>query len=151
MDNEVPYEVLPPNAHIEPFGKRKGKQSWKELARAVGNLTIGELKEKYAHAISSLPDVPTATLRELALVHAYISTIQNPNSSLLTFLSEREEGRVPNMVISTNADVSDWKNYVDQLRADGMDISEDDVIAEAKLIIQEQTKQLTDGAEPNGS
>jgi len=145
MADGIPFEEVPANQHIEPFGKRRGKQSWKEQARHIGNMTIGELKEKYTHAISSLPDVPTATLRELALVHAYIATINNPNSSMLTFLSEREDGRVPNTVVSTNMDVSDWKEYVRDLQEQGMDISEADVIAEAKLIVQEQTKHIESG------
>lgn len=145
MADAIPFEIVPPNQHIEPFGKRKGKQSWRELARSVGNLTIAEIKERYTTAILSLPDIPTATLRELALVNAYISTINNPNSSMLSFLSEREDGKVPNTVVSTSMDVSDWKEYVKDLQESGMEISEADVIAEAKLIVQEQTQLLPEG------
>ena len=80
-------------------GRPKSTKTWAALIASVGAMTpvaaaerciqIGAQLKKYGKA---------ATMKELAVMTAYAATLYEPQSSLLNFLADREEGKLPQAV-----------------------------------------------------
>lgn len=128
----IPVDVHPPDEPIDPYGKKKGYQSWQATIRRISQMTADELSSTYSVAIADLSKYGSITLRELAIIAVFRELIEHPNPSLLNLIMERDEGKVPNMVVSATGNVSDWMEYA---KEQGIEIEE--VMAEAKRIMEE--------------
>lgn len=135
---KIPVKAVPETEPIDPYGKKKGYRSWAETGKRISNMTPEEFVQHYGSiftdmvAMSAMPELNDITLREIAMAAAYIETIRHPNPAMLNLIMEREEGKVPQAVISATGNIGDWMEYAKE-----QNIPIEDVMAEAKKIMQE--------------
>jgi len=76
-----------------PRGRPKKGASWAELVGKLGDMTPEEVKQWVASIGRRLPNRSDVTLRELAVLAAYVDCILDPNPRMLVALMERTEGK----------------------------------------------------------
>lgn len=128
-------EVYSAETPIDPYGRKGGYQSWQQTIRRISQMKASELKTIYANAIDYLDSYGNITLRELAIIKAFESVIANPNPAMLGLIMERDEGKVPNTVMSASGNITDWMEYAKE-----NNIEIDAVMEEAKRIMDEYNR-----------
>lgn len=128
----IPVESFPESTPIDPYGKKQGQQSWAQIIKRIGDTNLSDLKEMYVEAIDKLEQYGNMTLRELAVIRAYFETIEHPNPSMLNWLAERSEGKVPQMTVTATGNIGDWMEYAKE-----QGIAIEDVMAEAQKVLKE--------------
>lgn len=134
----IPIKSIPENEPIDPYSKKKGYRSWAETGKRISNMTPQEFREHYGAIfadiafMADMPSLSDITLREIAFAAAYVETIRHPNPAMLNLIMEREEGKVPQAVISATGSIGDWMEYAKE-----NNIEIDEVMKEAKKIMQE--------------
>ena len=76
-----------------PRGRPKKGASWTELVKELGDLTPAEVKAWVGAIGRKLPDRDDVTLRELAVLAAYVDAVLDPSPRMLQTLMDRAEGR----------------------------------------------------------
>lgn len=127
---KVPIQSFPESEPIDPYGNKKGYQSWAQTIRRVSLLKADELKKVYGDAIERLEKYGNITLRELAIIKAFEDVIEHPNPSMLNLIMERDEGRVPQMQVTATGNIGDWMEYA---KEQGIEIEA--VMEEARKIM----------------
>ncbi len=132
---QVPFEALDPTVPLDPYGKKRGYQSWQQTIRRISQMTPAEVQATYAEAVTDLSRYGNITLRELAILRAFQEVIEHPNPAMLSLIMERDEGKVPQTNISASGNISDWMEYAKQ-----ENIPIEDVMREARKIMDEYEK-----------
>ena len=87
-----------------PKGRARKGATWTDLVAELGNMTPADVQAYAASIGRRLPKVD-ATLRELAVLAAYVDCIMDPNPRMLVALMERVEGKPTQGVeLSGNSD-----------------------------------------------
>lgn len=133
---KFPVQGVPESEPIDPYGKKKGTQSWANIIKRIGDTPVSELKHLYLDTILNLEQYGNMTLRELAVVRAYFEVLENPNPSMLSFLAERSEGKVPQAMITATGNIGDWMEYA---KEQGIEIA--DVMQEAQSLLKEYNQE----------
>lgn len=116
----------PKDQRINRRGAPKRGESWSEIIKVVGNLTPVEAVEWAAAIAKRLKPIgDRVTLREAALISAFAGTIFDPSASILNFLADHDEGRVPVRPIALT-------DYREQAKAAGVSLS-----AEFERLVQQ--------------
>lgn len=134
-DEIVPIRVVPESEPVDPYAKKQGYRSWQQTIRRMANKTVSELKIEYGYAIEHLERFGDITLRELIILKAFEEMVKNPNPSMLNLIMERDEGRVPQAIVSASGSIGDW---MEAARENNIEISE--VMEEAQKILSEYNK-----------
>lgn len=80
-------------ASPNPAGRPSLGESYKEILAAAGNLTIGELKERYSIYAKRFPGVPDdIRLKDLVALSTLVGQAIEPTPGLLTTLFDRTDG-----------------------------------------------------------
>ena len=123
VENLKPW---PKGVSGNPKGAPKRGESWSEIIKVIGNLTPTAAAEWAAAIAKRLKPIgDRVTLREAALISAFAGTIFDPQASILNFLADHEEGRVPTRPIT----LTDWR---EQAKAAGISPS-----AEFERLVQQ--------------
>ncbi len=143
----IPIDTAPANEPIDPYGRRSGYQSWQQTIRRIGNMKADELRAIYGTAIENLENLGSLTLRELVILKVYEEMLTKPNSAMLGLVMERDEGRVPQTVVSASGNVQDWLAVAKE-----ENISIDEIMEEARQMISEHDKapDIVDGEVVDG-
>lgn len=128
----IPFEQVDPNTPIDPYGKKQGSQSFAQIIKRIGDTPAQDLKNIYGRTLDILEQCGNMPLRELAVIQAYFETIEHPNPSMLNWLAERSEGKVPQMQLTATGNIGDWMEYAKE-----QGIAIEDVMAEAQKVLQE--------------
>ena len=135
---KIPFQEVPKEVPIDPYGPKKGYQSWQATIRRVSLLPASELRKIYGDAINNLEKYGTVTLRELAVLKAFEEVIERPSPSMLNLIMERDEGKVPQMQVSASGNIGDWVEYAKE-----KGIPLDEVMEEARKIMAEYEEAPT--------
>lgn len=143
MDNDkalttVPFKVFPEKEVIDPYGSRKGRQSWGQIIQDFSKLTLDEVKRDYPGLLDKLETNGNLTLRQIVVARVIEMLIRDPNPAMLNLIMERGEGKVPQMVMTASGSVGDW---VELANREGIPL--DEVKKEALKIIEEQESDPT--------
>lgn len=80
-------------ASPNPAGRPSLGESYKEILAAAGNLTIGEVRERYAIYAKRFPGVPDdIRLKDLVGISTLVGQAIEPTPGLLTALFDRTDG-----------------------------------------------------------
>ena len=93
---KAPRTAWKPGQSGNPAGAPKRGQSWKEIVREVGDMTesqVRALAETVADRLKGLGD--GVTLKQAAVLSAFVGTINDPDARILAVLMDRDEGKVP--------------------------------------------------------
>lgn len=87
-----------------PKGRPKLGSAWADLVRNLGDMKPAQVKEWLTALGRRLPNAD-ATLKELAVLAAYVDCIHEPNARMLQTLMDRTDGRPSQAVeLSGNSD-----------------------------------------------
>lgn len=87
------HQTWKPGQSGNPAGRPSLGISYKEIFSAVGNLTIGELKERYAVYAKRFPGVPDDIhLKDLVALSVLVGLAIEPTPGLLATLLDRTDG-----------------------------------------------------------
>ena len=122
-----------------PKGSPKRGQSWKEIVKAIGDLTPKEASD-YCHAVAgkigSIGD--QVTLKEAVILRVFAALLFEPDARLLGVIIDRDEGKVSQPITVT------WR---DELRRIGFDDASASELFEQ--LIQSAAQRV--GADDGGS
>lgn len=141
MSNElvkVPVIVYPSEQIIDPFGPRRGKQSWGQIAQDMSKMTLNEVKEQFPGLMDRINANGNMTLRQIVIARVLQQLILDPNPAMLNLIMERGEGKVPQMVMSATGGIGDW---MEAAKKEGISI--DEVKREAQKILEEHEADPT--------
>jgi len=82
-----------------PKGAPRRGESWAELIKTIGELTAEEALQRVGHWLSPLKRLPQGvTLKELVVMRAYATLLDESNARLLKEVMERAEGKIKDEV-----------------------------------------------------
>jgi hypothetical protein len=84
-----------PGTSGNPKGRPKRGESWAELIKEIGEMTGPEVADNFAYIGRTLKQYPRgATLKQLVVIRAFVSLVNEPSASLLREIMDRSEGKV---------------------------------------------------------
>lgn len=115
-----------PGQSGNPKGAPKRGESWREVVRSMGNLTVPEALARWPELADALPphgDLSTVTIKEIVVMRAFKAILTAPDSALWNAIMDRAEGRPAQPIENSwKAEVADWlkqeKVTLDQIKAE---------------------------------
>jgi hypothetical protein len=69
---------------------------------------------------------------------AFYELVRDPNPAMLSLLMERDEGRIPQSIVSASGNIGDWMQYAKE-----QNIPIEEVLAEATKLLDEYNQPPT--------
>lgn len=97
-----PKTAWKPGESGNPAGAPRRGESWAELFKSIGNMTPAEVADKALLWAAKFRTMPKgATLKELVVIRAYASLLDESNASLLREIMDRAEGKTTEKIENT--------------------------------------------------
>jgi hypothetical protein len=113
-----PKTAWAPGQSGNPAGAPKRGESWAELFNIIGNLTGDEAAERAVKAwTGKLRALPKGvTLKELVVLKAYATLLDEGNARLLKEVMDRAEGKIADKVVGPGEEGEHIIKFVDETK-----------------------------------